>query len=208
MDLFFRESEPGDVSVAADAVFDMWFRKDYGEDMGGWVSDAYAAICYGRADVRITAVLDGIPEGVCFASSGKVTMDDTSPLETYSGREGYDRAVHDIGLLHRADDELRSRYAIGTDAEIILLIVGKRSRGLGVGRKLLSEACDALRERGCGDFMLFTDDDCDFGFYDRIGMERAGSVTVDFNGYPLERIAYTQRLRWKSKYPNCGFPHR
>jgi len=193
MDLTFRESEPGDLAMAVDAVYRMWFFKDYGERVGRMFSEAYAGMHYRNADLRLTAVLDGEPEGVCFVRTVPGETD-TSDFDEFSGEEGFDSAMDDMRILHRADEGLKREFGVRADAEVLLLIVGSRSRGRGIGRRLLDETVSRLSDKGCGSFMLFTDDDCDYGFYDKIGMRRRGMVIVDFHGFPLKRIIYTQEI--------------
>jgi GNAT superfamily N-acetyltransferase len=197
MELTFRDSEPGDLAMASDAVYGMWFRKDYGEHLGRLIADAYAMMHYRNADLRVTAVLDGEPEGICFVRTVPGETD-TSDFDSFSEEEGFDVAMGDMHILHRADEGLKREFRIDSDAEILLLMVGSRSRGRGIGRKLLDETVSRLSDMGCGSFMLFTDDDCDYGFYDKIGMRRRGMVIVDFHGYPLKRIAYAQEIPKKN----------
>lgn len=197
MDLTFRDSVPGDLPMAADACYGMWFRKDYGEGLGRLIADAYAAMHYRNADLRVTAVLDGEPEGICFVRTVPGETD-TSNFDSFSEEEGFDVAMGDMHILHRADEGLKREFRIEADAEVLLLMVGSRSRGRGIGRRLLNEAASRLSDMGCRSFMLFTDDDCDYGFYDKIGMKKRGMVIVDFHGYPLKRIAYAQEIPKKN----------
>jgi GNAT superfamily N-acetyltransferase len=197
MDLTFRDSVPGDLTMAADACYGMWFRKDYGEHLGRLISDAYAAMHYRNADLRVTAVLDGEPEGVCFVRTVPGETD-SSDFDSFSEEEGFEVAMGDMRILQRADEGLKREFRIEADAEVLLLMVGSRSRGRGIGRRLLDEAASRLSYMGCRSFMLFTDDDCDYGFYDKIGMKKRGMVIVDFHGYPLKRIAYAQEIPKKN----------
>lgn len=73
--------------------------------------------------------------------------------------------------------ELGAEFA-ATDApeaavEFKLLIVAPGARGLGVGRALLSAAAEQARAAGSEGYFLLTDDDCDFAFYDHLGLTRA-----------------------------------
>ncbi|PJM72609.1 hypothetical protein CS006_08525 [Bifidobacterium primatium] len=87
------------------------------------------------------------------------------------GREG-------LAMFHeymRTDREL-SRDArtqgMSYDGEIVLFIVNDRYRGHGVGRRLFDAALEHMDDAGIGDFFLYTDTTCDFGFYDHRGLTR------------------------------------
>jgi GNAT superfamily N-acetyltransferase len=56
--------------------------------------------------------------------------------------------------------------------EITLLVVDPACHGHGIGRTLFSGALDYLRAQSAPGFFLATDDGCDFGFYDHLGLER------------------------------------
>ena len=59
--------------------------------------------------------------------------------------------------------------------EITLLAVDPAFHGHGIGRTLFSGALDYLRAQSAPGFFLATDDGCDFGFYDHLGLERIAS---------------------------------
>ncbi len=56
--------------------------------------------------------------------------------------------------------------------EVTLLIVDPACHGKGVGKALFMGALDYLSHQGAPGFFLATDDGCDFGFYDHLGLER------------------------------------
>ena len=59
--------------------------------------------------------------------------------------------------------------------EVTLLVVDPACHGHGIGRALFSDALSYLRGQGSPGFFLETDDGCDFGFYDHLGLERITS---------------------------------
>ncbi|MDO4807802.1 MAG: GNAT family N-acetyltransferase [Coriobacteriales bacterium] len=74
-------------------------------------------------------------------------------------------------FVDKAQDELGSE-----DVGIIeLLILAPEAQGTGVGRKLFEMGVSWLRERGALTVRLLTDDECDWGFYEHMGMHRAMS---------------------------------
>lgn len=55
---------------------------------------------------------------------------------------------------------------------IKLLILAPEARGVGIGRALFSRGAEWLREHGATRVRLVTDDECNWSFYDHIGMDR------------------------------------
>ncbi|MGL5722462.1 MAG: GNAT family N-acetyltransferase, partial [Brevinema sp.] len=55
---------------------------------------------------------------------------------------------------------------------IKLFIVSKDSRGLGVGKKLLSYQLDYMNKMNVRSLYLYTDTICNFGFYDANNFQR------------------------------------
>lgn len=72
-------------------------------------------------------------------------------------------------------------------AEFKLLIVSPAARGLGVGGGLVSRGEDHLAQTGATGYYLITDDTCDVGFYDHLGLSRlvaeASAVEPGINLY-------------------------
>ena len=72
-------------------------------------------------------------------------------------------------------------------AEFKLLIVSPAARGLGVGGGLVSRGEDHLAQTGAAGYYLITDDTCDVGFYDHLGLSRlvaeASAVEPGINLY-------------------------
>lgn len=71
-------------------------------------------------------------------------------------------------LLKKAAEE----YGSDGVGQIVLLIVSEDARGQGVGRKLMQRGVAWLQEHGATTTRLVTDDDCDWEFYERLGMEQ------------------------------------
>ncbi len=83
------------------------------------------------------------------------------------------RAVdHDIELNERLLAPVRHRVA----GELQLFIVTPQAQGKGIGGRLFRGFLEHLRSRGVSSYFLYTDSECDFGFYDAHGLERAGEL--------------------------------
>lgn len=64
---------------------------------------------------------------------------------------------------------------------IELFIVSKESRGLGLGKKLVQHLIDYMKANDISDIYLFTDDKCNYGFYDHFGFKRLDSKPVEMS---------------------------
>lgn len=72
----------------------------------------------------------------------------------------------------------------------MLLIVSEDSRGKGFGRMLFDSAMGYFRENTARDILIFTDDDCGFGFYDSLGANRLAYRDVRLVNEDLRMMAY------------------
>jgi GNAT superfamily N-acetyltransferase len=81
----------------------------------------------------------------------------------------------DVALLNEENDLLRrAATELGSTgvAEVVLLMVSPESRGKGVGRALWEKGTAWLRDRGATSVRLVTDDECDWQFYEHLGLSR------------------------------------
>ena len=61
------------------------------------------------------------------------------------------------------------------DAEIVLFIVDKKYQNQGMGTKMYTFSEDIFKEKGCQNYMLYTDSMCSFSFYDAHQMKLLAS---------------------------------
>lgn len=66
-----------------------------------------------------------------------------------------------------------------------LFIVSEKSRGLGVGKNLLSYLLDYMKSMKVNSFYLYTDDRCNYGFYDSQGFKRIGEKVISFQHFDM-----------------------
>lgn len=81
--------------------------------------------------------------------------------------------------------------------EILRLYTDPRGWGLGAGRALLERALDALRDAGCRQAWLHTEERNEraVGFYERLGWRREGEARVrDWHGAQLREPRYVKDL--------------
>ena len=89
-----------------------------------------------------------------------------------------------------AHRDMLAECGMPEDDMVLLLLVSPASRGLGLGRRLLKLAGDHLRSVGAPTMHLVTDTDCDWQFYDHIGMERLAERGRPAGTGPLTPDAY------------------
>ncbi len=77
----------------------------------------------------------------------------------------------DLDELRMAQD-VWDTHALRGAAQLTLLMVDPGTHGLGVGRELLARARTVMHDAGATDLFLMTDDSCDTGFYDHMGLTR------------------------------------
>lgn len=77
----------------------------------------------------------------------------------------------------RKELELSSEFklsgALESAAEFKLLVVSPEAKGLGVGKRLFLDATQRVQSAGAQGFYLLTDEGCDVGFYDHMGLKLA-----------------------------------
>lgn len=65
-------------------------------------------------------------------------------------------------------------------AELAFFAVSADVRGTGVGKKLFHSLLEYMKSQKIGDFYLFTDTSCNYGFYEHQGMTRRGKIEESF----------------------------
>lgn len=120
--------------------------------------------------------------GAGFARRGNYAQDDArmQELEHIKALVSQAPDAHQAGLeLDYAEQALMEQVARehGTkDVGIMqLLVVSAASRGLGVGSTLFSAGIDWLASTGATRVRLATDTECDYSYYDHLGMYRVGT---------------------------------
>jgi len=80
---------------------------------------------------------------------------------------------------HEINNEMLEQAEKEFDAEICLFIMSPKARGMGIGSQLYQKVIDYFDENNVKHYYLFTDDGCNFQFYESRQMYR--SQTLPFN---------------------------
>lgn len=110
-----------------------------------------------------------------------------SALEGLAGSDGF---LEDMDVIDGTDCLLYEGCGIRFDSEIVLLIVSGSHRGRGFGRILLECALGHLCSLSRSSTLVFTDDDCGYGFYDAMGGRLLASRDVQLVNERLRMMAY------------------
>lgn len=96
-----------------------------------------------------------------------------------------------VFLVH---EELLKRNDKGFDGGLTLFAVSDKSQGLGIGKNLLNLVKDYWDNNNTKQIYLFTDDKCNYGFYDYNNFKRIDNELVNVDGEVLDVYIYTYNL--------------
>lgn len=89
--------------------------------------------------------------------------------------------IKEFSKVSRAYKEIINGKENNFQGCIQLFIVSEESRGLGVGKTLLSYIYDYMRSMKVNNMYLYTDNSCNYGFYDSQNFKRLGEKEINFN---------------------------
>lgn len=90
----------------------------------------------------------------------------------------------------RATDEMREEAGLAEQPRVVLLVIGAGARGHGLGRRLLDQARAHFRRHGATRYWLVTDTDCDWPFYEHLGLVRLAERPSTVPGAPERYFVY------------------
>lgn len=162
-----------------------WYA-DEGERAGRLGAQADWEYCLSRTTTAFVAEADGEPVGMIL---GRVAARDTrgpwnahyrrylsllpAQLLSADGREN----VAYLLAIHAIERRLIRMSGHHLPAEVVLFVTAPQSRGFGLGSRLFDTLLESFREQHAHDYFLYTDDTCDFGFYEHRGLTRAAEIT-------------------------------
>ena len=195
-----REFQEGDMVPLAEIVCSIWEMDTYGSDIGIPASMAYLRSCMGRSTFIRTLVSEGSVVGCVMARSGDFALDICQDLENYegpslSGYEGADKLMSDMMILDTADVSMKEETGVVFDGELVLLIISEEAQGHGFGTILFRQAEEYFRDQGSESVLIYTDDDCGYGFYDRLGARCVASRDVRLANEDLHMMLYHYIVR-------------
>lgn len=145
------------------------------------LSRLYLAGCMANQTFMKVAEVGGRPAGVimgkdCGAWKPSVTgllRQTAAALALLSGKEGREVARAFSGI-NQVDKELLKESKKEYPGELSFFALDERYRGLGIGKKLFRALLDYMEQQKISRFYLYTDNSCNYGFYEHQGMRRCG----------------------------------
>ena len=141
---------------------------------------------FGLAHSSYTEVaeVDGEVVGMLASSFGKVPLSSRLYLlnvllhgiPLLLSKEGRDNLRIQSGILSN-DLQLFDQLNKTFEAEVTLFAVGEKAQGLGIGSGLFNRFLDQMKKRNLDNFFLYTDTNCNYGFYEHKGLERVAEKT-------------------------------
>ncbi|MGI5895354.1 MAG: GNAT family N-acetyltransferase [Oscillospiraceae bacterium] len=94
------------------------------------------------------------------------------------------KGIEDYHKVHKMYHMFSKKHKNEFDGVLTLFAVSENCRGLGVGKRLLQELCNYLKEQHTRRIYLYTDDTCNYSFYEHQGFERLeeGNLTLSKYG--------------------------
>jgi len=84
--------------------------------------------------------------------------------------------------IDKVDKSMMAPHKGEFDSELILFITDSEIRGQGVGRKLLSDFTESIKDSGCSNMFLFTDSFCNVQFYRDAGYVERETTSTRLKG--------------------------
>ncbi|RPA61313.1 GNAT family N-acetyltransferase [Aerococcus agrisoli] len=135
------------------------------------------------------AVVDGQVAGLILASADNdqkhMRMIMTSPRDAVItlNAQAPEVSHHFYQIMQEERDTDNALYAeaaksVDYQGRIVLFVVDPTFQGLGIGSKLFQSALDYFQKQAIENYYLFTDESCDYTFYDHKGWRQAGKMTL------------------------------
>ena len=153
----------------------------------------YIEVCQAAATRSEVACVDGQVAGFLL---GRVSRDVTwrqsvqmwwvlvkAGVKLFSGRYGRVKRPFEFARCFLATEAKAQQLSAGSEAEVVLFVVGSQYQGLGLGRALLDRFVAAARQRGARLLTLYTDPLSNWRFYERYGFTRRATFVDDIDTY-------------------------
>ena len=169
-----RDVLPSDIPELLRITEMTWMPPRRSEELAEYVVSAYLSDSVSRSTFgRVAATDNGLAGYVFVSVAGEEPFGDIVPVSERPLRAAeYDS---DTEIYKNVCARLKEEHAPHCGCELVLLAVDPAHRGRGTGRALFREALAHFRERGGKEFYLFSDNTCDYTFYDAHGLTRVGT---------------------------------
>lgn len=178
----YRPFEDGDFEAVADILRDVWHRRTANDAFNRLEAQDDLAYSLSISTFSQVSLIDGVARGIVLARA-----DDEPRLQAerwqaceqslLSQMKQLDEDATEALRAHmrsevRVNNSLLEQSSIGSGAQITLLAVSSKARGLGIGSVLLDAAISYCSASGADKAYLYTDTDCSWPFYEHHGLKR------------------------------------
>lgn len=189
MSLEIRKYKESDFDSVHRFITNTWYADAAKEDPA--VAHAFVTVDVNshlhNSSFGLTAELDGEVVGVFFGfvvdhpKEMRLFERDIVPeLQKFfeTDTELSENLIKSINEEHQANDQLNENLKDPYQGQIQLFIVDSSKRGQNVGGTLWNAGQKIFEEAGVERFILHTDTDCDYGFYDAKGLDSLDPVVI------------------------------
>lgn len=177
-DFSFRSYRSEDKQALSAIVEQVWDFGDCAPILKRAMAQTYLEQCLGEANFSAVA-LDGEEviglilyrvKGLTDKVASKFDYQ-ISRLKLQTSKEGRDM-LRFLSQLDKLDNNLLESSKLDWQAQIVLLIVHPKTQGRGAGKALLKVALSHLKRLNIENYCLFTDNSCNYRFYDHLGLTK------------------------------------
>ncbi|WP_225744820.1 GNAT family N-acetyltransferase [Marinilactibacillus sp. Marseille-P9653] len=181
----YRVLEKGDIPSLVSILIKNWkFDQTLSEKNAYHMGTSFLNYELAKSSYTEVAEVDGEVVGMLASSFGKVPLSSRLYLLNV--------LVHGIPLLlskeGRAslriqrevlsnDQQLFDQLDETFEGEVTLFAVGEKAQGLGIGSGLFNRFLEQMKKRNLNHFFLYTDTNCNYGFYEHKGLDRIAEKT-------------------------------
>jgi len=205
-----RDVEAGDIPGIKNVMREVWdWASIIGEEaaidsaLGLYLNQFLYNGTFGRA-----AILDGKMAGVIFGSVNEAVpkyrmLQEDGTAHAFSLLGSCERDRENIyeyfSKLKDVDEKLVRGIGDEYDGTLGFLALAKESQGLGVGKKLWLALKEYFLENNANAIYLYSDTECNFGFYERQGFKRRRELEVvfAFDGEPYATKQFLYEFRFE-----------
>ena len=185
--VIYRRISKADIPEIEQLVSDAFGLHEYVEDKNtlDLIKKMYVASCLAEEKFNKVAVVDGKIAGVIMGGSDhekytRSNVKNGARMLYHAARLWTKTRTKKIGKneVQQTYKELISDIKEEFDGVLTLFAVRRDVRGLGIGKGLLVKMNTYYRKHNTKKIYLYTDDTCNYGFYDHMGFTRAKETTV------------------------------
>lgn len=201
--IVIRTLEKQDIPALEDIVRKTWNYDQLCErpQTARTLASLYLKACLIQKTLALTALVDGRPAGVIMGQGKEKPrrrylwmLKAVSLALTRDGR----RVCRFYKNIDQTDKQLLSQSSGQADGELVFFVLDENARGLGVGGKLWQAMQEYFLQQGCRRIYVFTDNSCNYGFYEHQGFIRTGfqlqSIPIPGETRTLEMYIYEKEL--------------